>query len=271
MRRILFIISGVVLLAWSGLSRPPVIAQSRKAQATIDALQTRVAELEQQLGITPTPAVQTAPGSPSSGLRMPRLFGGAPAPLPQGTAGIVDVVAVGPPSDSSLPIALRNNTGEDVYVVDVLALARDTRGTLVASGESSFIAPVFLPRGRIAIGSIYFGSNDIPPGVTFAFEPEVRPVDSDPFWLQDVDVTEATLQGNEIVGLIQNPTDSELSGSFFVVGVCFDASGAITAEFSASAAKDTLRPGESSPFSASLYSVEHCDYFLMGAWGRRDS
>ncbi|MCA9646889.1 MAG: hypothetical protein KC492_39650, partial [Myxococcales bacterium] len=95
---------------------PAVVAPAASAQdvdttpipspeATIAALQTRVAELEALL--TPSPAAETAAdaGIDESG----KLFGPGVALLPPGEPGEVSVVLVGP-YGTWLPVVIRNNT-----------------------------------------------------------------------------------------------------------------------------------------------------------------
>jgi hypothetical protein len=250
-------------------------------EATNAALETRVSELETEVAAlktgggnpSPTPSIRADSGS----IPTATLFGEAPE-VPAGDDGEVTVVMTGGIVRSDIPIVVRNNTGQDIVITDVFATGRTDDGTLAASAEVSSIVPYRVPAGGIAVGSVYFGVDELPDGLTYEFEPQYESAKSDDGYFLDVPIVEAELTASGVIGRISNPTDQDVSGPFTVVGVCFDAGGDIAGYFGTYAAKDELRPGDESPFDATFYypgagfttslnANETCASFLIGARG----
>lgn len=214
---------------------------------------------------TPPPAAATPIVATESAL--PYLFGNALSLLPPSDSEVVEVIAVGLPVRADVPIAVRNNTGEDVVLKGVFGIARDASGTLIASSDVSSFSPYIVPAGQVAIGSLYFGTTDLPRDVTVEFDPDAEPLEDARVTRQDLEMVEAAQQPDGIVGIARNGTDAELSGPFRVVGVCVDQSGAIQGYYGAYAAKDSLAPGETTSFDAPFYGTGPCDAFLIGSSG----
>lgn len=250
-------------------------------EATIMALETRVAELETEVAILAAgagSATSTRSSSEeSSQTHTSTLFGEAPE-LPVGVDGELAVVAVGGVVRSTIPIVLRNNTGEEIVITDVFATGRDEDGTLAASAQVSSIVPYRVPSGGIAVGAVYFGADDLPVGLTFEFDPQYESADSDDGYFLDMAVVEAELSPSGIIGRVSNPAAQEVSGPFSVDGICFTADGAVAGYFATYAAKSELGPGEVSPFDASFYypgagistsldASDTCAFFVIGARG----
>jgi len=70
---------------------------------------------------TPPPAAATPIVATESAL--PYLFGNALPLLPPGDTELVEVIAFGLPVRSDVPVAVRNNTGEDVVLKGVFGIA----------------------------------------------------------------------------------------------------------------------------------------------------
>lgn len=242
----------------------PVSAQDPGAQATIVVLQTEVSTLQTQLDEIRTPITDEVPIEQSSASF---LFGEIDSLVPAGNPGKVEVVSVGAPVRSSLPIVIRNNSDTDVLLEDVLVTGRDASGGLVTVSEVSSVAPYYLPSGGIAVGDAYFGTTDIPSGLTFEFEIETSETNSDFTYRQDLQIQEATNNGSELVGIAANSTEEDLTGPFRVTGVCFDSTGQVNGYFATYATKDALSPGETTPFSATFYGTGPCDAFAVGITG----
>jgi hypothetical protein len=242
-------------------------AQEPDAQATIAALETQVAALQTQVaGLMPASATSTPAATSAEDEIFAFVLGESLPQLPAGDPGVVDVITVGAPVRSSVPVVVRNNTNSAVALDDVFGVARDQEGTLVLSGEVSNMTPYRLPPGQIAAGSVYFGQ-DVPPEATLEFEPQVEPFEEREFGSQDLIIIEAEVTPDGIVGIAANPTPEELSGPFSVTGVCFDSSGEVRGYYSAFAAKDELEIDESTPFSATFYGEGPCDVHIIGLSG----
>jgi len=270
MRRVLVLVSVLIVtlvpLIASGASQ-----QATGPDATITALQTEVASLRTQVASLTTPAaVASAPdASPATqgDTASAYLAGDALPLLPNGRASVVDVIAVGAPVRSTVPVVVRNNTGTDVVLSGVLGIARDAAGALIASGDVSMFSPSLIPAGQVSIGSVFFGTTDVPPDAALEFEPDAKPVAEANAFRQDIEIAESTRQPNRIVGLARNGTDKALTGPFSVVGICFDQSGAIQGYYATYAAKNDLEPGETTPFDATFYGTGPCDAYLLGSTG----
>lgn len=244
----------------------PTVAQDDGPEATIAALQTEVSSLQTQVASLTSP---TPSSEPTGQVATSTLFGDIDSLVPAGQAGEVEVVLVGAPVRSSLPMAVRNNTGEDILLEGVLVTGRDAAGNLVAVSEVSSLAPYYLPAGGIAVGDAYFGTSDLPAGLTFEFEPQTKDAATELIFRQDLVVQEVSNSGSELIGIAVNQTDEELSGPFRVVGVCFDAAGTIQGYYGTYASKDALVPGEATTFSATFYGTGPCDTFAVGVTGYR--
>lgn len=270
MRRVLVLMS-VLIVTLVPLIASGATKQATGPEATIAALQTEVATLRTQVAGLTTPtagasAIETS-STPDSGAASTYLAGDALPLLPTGRAGVVDVIAVGAPVRSTVPMVVRNNTGTDVVLSGVLGIARDADGTLIASGDVSMFSPSLIQAGQVSIGSVFFGTTDVPPDATLEFEPDATPIAEANAFRQDIAIAESTRQPNRIVGLARNGTDKSLTGPFSVVGLCFDQSGAIQGYYATYAAKNELAPGETTPFDATFYGTGPCDAYLLGSTG----
>ena len=267
------IIAIALVLALSGAASAGWLGQTSAqddggAEATIAALQTQVWSLQTQVAVLSTPFV-AAPvmvETPESE-RPTTLAGDALSLLSPGVVGIVDVIAIGDPVRGTVPIALRNNTGSDVLLNGVLGVARDSSGALAFSGDVSTFAPTLLPAEQVAVGTVYFGPSDLPDGLAFEFEPKVSSVDETNTFKRDLEIAEATQTSEGLVGIARNASGMAMSGPFSVIGVCFTESGGIQGYYSAYAAKNTLAPGETTPFTATFYGTGSCRAFLLGSTG----
>ncbi len=219
------------------------------------------------LAILPAVASSASAQTPAAGADIPAsLYVEGTPTFPAGKPGAVDIVAVGDPDSSSVPIVVRNNTDDAIELGDVVGVARDAQGKLAMTGEISDTVPFIVQPGQIAIGDVNFG-DDIPAGLTFEFEAESNPVEKSSFSRQDIDVQEAVLKDDEVIGIVRNPTGSSLNGPFAVVVMCFDDAGEISMASGGYAAKDTLGPDATSPFSITLYGDGPCDSFIVGSTG----
>lgn len=256
----------------AGLSAPVTAHNDESAEGTIAALQTEVADLRAQITALTTVTV-TAPdqtGTPVTEQPSPLSGDGLPL-LPAGTPGAVDVIAIGAPVRGSVPIAVRNNTGEAVLLRGVLGIARDANDTLAFSASVSTFAPFLLQSGQVAVGTVYFGPNDLPDGLTLEFEPETSPAGGGRAYRQDLEIIEGTRTPEGVVGIARNGTSEPLNGPFSVIGLCLDQPGAIQGYYAAHAAKDSLAPGETTPFTATFYGTGPCDAYLLGVNGFKES
>ena len=221
---------------------------------------------------TPMAGPPGVPATPAGGQgASPYLVGDALPLLPPGQPGVVDVIAVGAPVKWDVPIVLRNNTGEDVVLTNVRGTAQDATGTPIGTGEpGSLVSPWVVPAGQVAIAAVYFNTLEhLPPDAAVAFAPEAEPVATAVAFRQDLEIVEATPREDRIVGLARNGSDEPLVGRVSVLGVCFDAAGAIKGHYHAFADKNDLDPGETAPFTARFAGTGPCEAFLVGASGNK--
>ncbi|MGI8797200.1 MAG: hypothetical protein ACR2IR_11575 [Acidimicrobiia bacterium] len=203
------------------------------------------------------------------------------ATIPKGRNRKLVVVANGPSQDGSVPVVVRNNKKRRVTNIEVQGTARDAAGTVIGSGSSQGIEPAALPPGGIGIGYVYFGFDDEQrlADATFKFTVSAeKSSDAERDYFVSVEVTEHNkveslefdfLQG-EIVGIVRNPLDIEVTGPIGVLAACFDESGAPVLSSRGYTEVEDLQPGAESPFSVDYFETP-CPTYLVGASGFNES
>jgi hypothetical protein len=216
---------------------------------------------------TPVAATPGVPATLAGQDASQSLVGDALPLLPPGRPGVVDIITVGVPINYDVPIVLRNNTGEAVLLTSIHGTAHEATGALIATGEAgSFISPSVVRAGQVAIAWVYFNSRDnLPPDAVLAFEPETESLATATVFRQDLEIVEVAPGEQNITGLVQNGTEVPLAGTVNVLGICFDATGAITGSYLTYADKNDLDPDETASFNIELEGTGPCDAFLLGA------
>jgi len=241
-------------------------AQVASPEATIAALETRVADLERQLGLSPTPEPASA-GTPGPAITQESVVGTALELLAAGEPNAIDVIAVGPYVDRELPIAIRNNTAETVQRVTVAATAQDADGSLLASGQDRNLLPYRVVPGGVAFGYIDFSGVDLPADASFEFTVQGTPAQElSDAGILDYQVTEVSSIDGRFVGQVINGQDRQLSSSSLRL-MCFDDDGTLIDSHFASLNPDRVDPGKTSTFQVLLDEDEACPRFLAAAWG----
>lgn len=239
-------------------------AQDDDPEATIAALETQVSKLQTQVASLTTPTAEaTIPAEPG----ITTLFGDGLGLLPPGEAGTVAVIAVGKPVREALPVAVRNNTGEPVLLNEVIAVARDETGTLIATSMVGTLVPYRIEPGQVAVGDIAFTPGTVLDGLSFEFEVQLDSPDNQFLNRVDLTISEATKTNTGITGLAVNNSDEKLMGPFSVAGLCLSTTGEIRGYYAAFATKMELAPGEETPFTASGYPGPACDAYVIGVTG----
>jgi hypothetical protein len=210
--------------------------------------------------------VVTLEASSEPTTQSPDLYSADAPDLPDGDADQIAVVATGDYDGTSLPVIVRNNTGDNVARVAMTAEARDASGGLAAAGESQGFIPNVVEPGELAIGYLYFSGAHVPDDAEITIE-----VTSDESLAEfenivGLSIAEANGTRHSIVGLVQNPYDIGVMGPIDVEAVCFSQDGQLTVGYSAFAVKDTLAPADTSLFQIDVFEGP-CDRFLMGASG----
>lgn len=269
MQRIATVIGLGVVLCLAPL-QSTTQAQTPEAEATIAALQTRVAELEQLLELTPTSSPEVAEPT-AAGTAQTAVSGNALDLLPPGDEDAVTLVAVGAYGQSdigqSLPIVVRNNTSADVERVEVAAAARSADGVLLASGQSSNLVPWLVVPDGIAFGYIEFGGVDLPSDVVFDFTVQGFPArNPDQVSIFNFDMVEIALVDDRLVGQVKNASNRSLSSSS-LQAVCFDEEGSLLSDYYASLDPDLVEPGKTATFQIVLNEGESCPRYLAAAMG----
>lgn len=299
MKRLVSVVSVVAIvltLLVAASTGTPSKAQTGD-QATIEAQETRIAELEgtvdargermnaQRTEISALEAELAGEPAPTEGAAEPEpgdvdttLFGVPPDSLPQGADGDVSIIAMGAPVRNDLPVVLRNNTGSEVFLTGMQGVVRDAGGSLLASVGLSTLAPYQLLPEQVAVGYVYFdGVDEIPADVQYELEPEYETVEGDFSFHVDMVITEAELIDDGIVGIASNPLEDEMSGGS-AVGICFDADGAVVGYLSGSTDKYDIPAGDDSAFGArfqypgesfddGVTAANSCVAYLVGVVG----
>jgi hypothetical protein len=203
--------------------------------------------------------------------------GGNAFPLiPAGAPGEVSVVASGAPdpSSGSVPFVVRNNTDGDVYDVRVIATAKDASGRVVATGDDQGVRPFHVQPGTLGLGHVYFDGLVLPADTAFEFVVETAPADELRYKrTRDLEVVEASLFEDRIVGQIENPQDGDVEGLIGITVTCFDPSGFPLGDSWEFVETNRLAPGEMVPFQAAPYLARTlgCPAFLVAGNGQCDS
>lgn len=204
------------------------------------------------------------------------LGGNAFSLIPAGAPGEVSVVGAGAPdpSSGSVPFVVRNNTDDAVYDVRVTATAKDPAGRILASGDDQGVRPFHIQPGTLGLGHIYFDGLTLPADTTFEFRVETRPLDDLRYSrTRDLEVAEASLFEDRIVGQIENPQDGTLEGMLGLTVTCFDLAGNPLRDYWDFIETNGLAPDELLPFQATLYGVRSpgCPAFLIAGNGPCES
>lgn len=164
---------------------------------------------------------------------------------------------------------VRNNTSDTLYRLEAVGIARDTAGTLVASGSSQGFEPTILKPGEWAMGYVYFDIDALSGDETFEWQTQS---DTAPGFLGTLELTisEAELTsgdfGQQVVGIVNNDNTESVTGPNSVYVGCFDGPNLLGVDTGFTDG-DEIRPGGFSPFTVDLYSVEACPALAIAASG----
>lgn len=191
--------------------------------------------------------------------------------VPDGEQGELSIVVVGTPQpdSSSVPVIVRNRTAEPLADIEVTGTARDAAGSLIGSGSSQGFAPDSVLPGEWAVGYVYFDSGKLKPDTEF----DLTATGSEPGDLMgavDVEVVEVSKTkgqfGDQLIGIVENPTDAEVGGPIDVMVACFDKAGELLSTTSDFVEGDSLPAGGTSSFSVDLFD-DACENWAVGSSG----
>ena len=189
--------------------------------------------------------------------------------LPPAAPGEVSVIGFGAGLYGAFPVVARNDTGQDVSAIKVTVTIRDAGGQLVASGDTPIgLNPSYVRAGGVAIGSVYLGPDFvIPQGAQVEFDVSFSPAALiSPFQPLDMNIIEASLFENRIVGTLEN--GHEVSGELGinVIAVCFDLNGTPVSVDQSFIDRPAIAPGETASFQVDLTGAflgVSCPAFLV--------
>lgn len=194
--------------------------------------------------------------------------------LPPGNAGEFSVVGYFRDSFMGmLSFALRNNTGVDAAGLKVTVTVRDGAGNLVAAGDALTIAPFFVRAGGYAFGNIWLGTETELPADA-QFEWKVTPSTGADLRFEntsDLDIVEAAVFENRIIGTVKNGFDEAVQGPFRFTAACFADDGTMGGTADGYLDLPQLAPGEEQSFQVDLdvllYGGGVCPAFLVAGSG----
>lgn len=271
------VIVGVgALLLFSSLIQSPAMeqkanAQDTSAQATIEALQTRVAILEEQLDITPTPVATVSTTATSERRTQSTIAGTALANLPAGKTHSLELIVVGE-YRGYIPLVVRNNSKETLDWITVSVTVRSPDGTLLASGDNENVThPGRVGPGEVAFSDIPMNNTMLPDDAVYQFSLESRPAEPiGESYLIDLDIVEASKIFGRIVGEVQNTSGLPVERSQ-MSGMCFDFDGLPSAQLLEGLNPATLSPNGTSTFQSDSQTIaQECSTFLVAARGARE-
>ena len=191
--------------------------------------------------------------------------------IPDGEEGALSVVAIGVADEASgtVPVVVRNRTDTVLAGVEVSGTARDGAGKLMGSGSSQGFAPELVNPGEWAFGYVYI--DGVKAAKDTAFDFTATGNEPDEFLGSvDVEIVEVELTkgsyGDNLVGIVSNPTEEEVTGPIDVSVACFDKTGTLVSTHSGFADSDPLAAGGTSSFSIDLFD-DTCENWAMGSSG----
>jgi hypothetical protein len=132
------------------------------------------------------------------------------------------------------------------------------------------IRPSYIRAGGLGIGLVPFGNISLPPDAVFDIELQPKRADQVSFvFFHDLDIVEASLFEDRIVGVVENKTDQTLTGPT-IISMCFDLNGTpLTQDIGGS--QTTIASGDTQEFQVTnsgliLYG-QACPAFLVTATG----
>jgi hypothetical protein len=191
--------------------------------------------------------------------------------IPAGEDGALSIVVIGKPDPASgtVPVVIRNMTASPLTNLEVSGTARDGAGELMGSGSSQGFAPELVKPGEWAFGYVFIDGVKAAKDTEFDFTATGNEPDNFSGSI-DVEIVEVALTkgnfGDNLTGILKNPTDEEVSGPVDVSAACFDKSGALISTQSGFADSDSLAPGGTSSFSVDLFE-DPCEFFAVGSSG----
>lgn len=185
--------------------------------------------------------------------------------LPDGDPGEVSIIASGTTigTRGSVPMIVRNNTGDVVGNIEVSGTARDAADALVGSGASQGFQPKTIEPGEIAFGYVYFDTELT--GSSFAYDFTVNTQPPNEFFAS-VTVTEVNNTGDKIIGTVANEGDGEVTGPIRVETLCFNDDGTFRVDADAYVEPYDLPVGGTGSFSIDLFDAP-CPNGLIAASG----
>lgn len=190
--------------------------------------------------------------------------------IPEGEEGALSVVVIGTPDSgsSTVPVAIRNRTDQALSNLEVTGTARDAKGGLAGSGSSQGFAPETIQPGEWAVGYVYIDAklnNDT------EFDLTATGQEPDDFMTAiDVNIVEVSLTkgqfGNQLVGIVENPTENEVQGPISVLAGCFTKDGTLIGTPNGFTEADSVVAGGTSSFAIDLFD-EPCEAWAIGASG----
>jgi hypothetical protein len=189
--------------------------------------------------------------------------------IPEGGDGTLDIVLIGKPNGSEVPVVIRNDTDEALQDLTVSGTARDSGGALIGSGSADDLVPSIIQPGEWGFGSVSFGAADLPADAGFDLEAQGSPFD--PTDIGDVDLETKEVRqttgenGGQIVGILENTSDAKVLGPISVLAICFDGDEPV-ATVSGYTDIDDVEAGGTTPFSLDLFDTA-CPAFAIGGSG----
>jgi hypothetical protein len=236
----------------------------------IEHLETRVAVLENAVGINATPIAAASPGASPVAMttganamwkgsyldRLPTCAEGALCLVTFNQRELADEYYYG---------VIYNNTVDTVQVRKVAVTLRDGSGTVAAAGDSVNVTPPFIAPGGHAL-VLFTVEGDRNPShtyeATFDYQAGVTPDGFEASILVD----NAAVRGDAIVGEMTNTTQETFS-RLTATGMCFDPEGRITDRSDYDATTGPYVPGASATFSIPNYHSVDCTNFVVVGTG----
>lgn len=198
----------------------------------------------------------------------PYVAGDAFQFLSTGKPGELAVVSIGFDEFREGAAVVLNRTGEPVIVEEVVVIASQADGQLFGIAKSLLRAsamPRLIADGAVGLVPLYFpggSSGPLPNGLEFEYDFTLIPTSDDVLdQFVDLEITEASLQENRLVGRVHNASGVATRENSVAVAICFDRSGDLIESDTDATVPDMMAPGATGAFQLTINS--ECEHFLV--------
>ena len=253
----------VVAIFFATLAFGPAAAQD-DSQATIEALQTEVADLKLLLTPTAKPTVEPASSEDVAALG---VYGPMVELLEPGRADSLSIVARGKYQQGSVAVVVRNNTTKTFRTIEINGDVRDAEGKVTQTVTGFQFYPSPIAPGGLILGQLYF-DQPINQGDEVKIKvkgQEASSFDLGAFPMEMIEFN--VLDDGRVTGSVRNQSDKTTTNRGYTILLCFD-EGDTPVWSETGSVEDGLAPGKVAAFEFGQFGgiPVACDRYLFSAY-----